>query len=80
MLPASTDLYWRIERQTVRRLAKTGAIIFTIKVTIHPLDELRKVPGALSRLISAIDQCPQQISRYKDFDRIQLALEKYRNQ
>jgi hypothetical protein len=78
ILPASTDLYWRIERQTVRRLPKTSAIVFTIKVYIHPLEDLRKVSGGLSRLISAIDQCPEEISRYKDFDRIQLALEKYR--
>lgn len=79
ILPASTDLYWRIERQTIRRLPQTGAIIFTIKVTIHPLESLRKVTGALPRLIAAIDQCPPEISRYKDFDRIQLALDKYRN-
>jgi hypothetical protein len=79
ILPAETPLYWRIERQTVRRLPKTGAVIFTIKVYIHPLENLRKVSGGLSRLIAAIDQCPEEISRYKDFDRIQLALEKYRN-
>ncbi len=79
MLAADTPLYWRIERQTVRRLPKTGAIIFTIKVYIHPLEALAKSPSTLSSLISAIDQCPQELARYKDFTRIHLALAKYRH-
>ncbi len=76
-VPEETELYWRIERQTLRRLPVTGAVAFTIKVYLYPLSELKQQRGALDALASAIDQCPAALKTYKDFDRLGPALRKY---
>jgi len=55
----------RIERQTLRRLPKTGAIVFTIRVYLTPLEELVKEPDVPGRLASAIRSWPEDVARYK---------------
>ena len=50
--PATLKL--RTERQTLRRLPKTGAIVFTIRVYQSPVVELAKEPGVPGRLASAV--------------------------
>jgi hypothetical protein len=42
----------RVERQTLRRLPRSGAIVFTIRVYMTPLAELG--PGEAGRLAAAI--------------------------
>ena len=42
----------RVERQTLRRLPRTGAIVFTIRVYLTPLADLG--PGEAERLAAAI--------------------------
>lgn len=71
-------LYYRTERQSLRRLPRTGAVVFTIRVYLHPLDCLRDIPGALPALFEAIDATPQALARYKRFDALGDALAAYR--
>ena len=54
----------RVERQTLRRLPKTGAIIFTIRVYLTPLEQLVKEPDVPGRLASAIRSWPEDVARY----------------
>lgn len=75
---ATTPLYYRTERQSLTRLPKTGAIAFTIRVYLHPLDKLRAIDRALPSLLAAIDNTPASLSAYKGFDELATALEKYR--
>ena len=75
---AETPVYYRTERQSLRRLPDTGAIAFTIRVYLHPLDSLRSSPGALQALFAAIAATPPALAAYKGFDRLAPALEKYR--
>jgi hypothetical protein len=77
-LSADAALFWRVERQTLRRLPQTGAVAFTIKVYVHPLEELRQLPAAMSALLNAIDRCSDDMQDYKDFPRMASALQKYR--
>ncbi len=44
---AGQDLFLRMERQTIRRLPLSGAVLFTIRVHRHPLDQLRRDPERL---------------------------------
>lgn len=54
----------RVERQTLRRLPKTGAIIFTIRVYLTPLEQLVGEPDVPGRLASAIRSWPEDVARY----------------
>jgi|TARA_B110000902_G_C14293251_1_gene581974 hypothetical protein len=72
-----TQLFWRVERQTLRRLEKTGAVVFTIKVIIHSIDELAKQADAYKSLLVAIDNSSDAIKGYKDFNRIRPLLDRY---
>lgn len=75
---AATELFYRTERQTLRRLPQTGAIVFTIRVYLHSLSALQQVPHCLARLRSAIASAPPAMAQYKHFATYQAALEKYR--
>lgn len=71
-------LYYRVERQTLRRLPRSGAIAFTIRVFLHPLAALGAVPGAIHALVSAVDATPPALAMYKGFPSLRDALEQYR--
>lgn len=75
---ADTDLYYRCERQTLRRLPHTGAIVFTIRVYVHPLESLAATSDALPALFNTIDNTPAALADYKGFARLAPALLKYR--
>ncbi len=75
---ADAALYYRTERQSLRRLPQTGAIVFTIRVYLHPLSALAKVPGAIPQLLAAIDACPPALYEYKGFARVEHALGAWR--
>ncbi len=66
----SNKLYWRTERQSLRRLPKSGDILFTIRVYIHPLDCLQAKPGAVAALMQAIEATPPDVRAYKGFDEL----------
>ncbi|THH20946.1 hypothetical protein EW146_g507 [Bondarzewia mesenterica] len=55
----------RMERQTLRRLPKTGAVIFTIRTYIVPVEELVKEVGTPGRMASAIRSWPDDVAGYK---------------
>jgi hypothetical protein len=73
-----TELFYRIERQSLLRLPQSGAVAFTIRVYLHPLQDLAAVPGALPALFAAIDDTSPALAQYKGFDELAPALEKYR--
>ena len=73
-----TALWYRVERQTLTRLPESGALAFTIRVHLDPLESLLLQAGALPALISAIDATPEDLKQYKTFDWLAPALDKYR--
>ena len=74
----STSLFYRVERQTLTRLPASGALAFTIRVHMDPLESLLAHPGAMTALFSAIDATPEALKQYKTFDWLAPALDKYR--
>lgn len=77
--PGSGELYYRTERQSLRRLPQTGAIVFTIRVYLHPLSLLASVPGAIPQLLAAIDACSPALYAYKGFAALEDGLAAWRS-
>lgn len=55
----------RSERQTLRRLPRTGAIIFGIRTYLFKVEELARERGVAGRLASAIRSWPDDVAIYK---------------
>ncbi|MCH8531059.1 MAG: DUF3445 domain-containing protein [Saccharospirillum sp.] len=72
--------FLRTERQTLRRLPQTKAVLFTIKVAIKPLTELRSQPEVLTSLEQALTQLSDDERRYKSLHNIEPALSQWLKQ
>lgn len=74
---AGDHLWIRVERQTLRRLPKTQAILFTIRIYVYPLSLLEQHPDATAGLHAMLDQIPDDMQRYKSLIPIRAALQGY---
>jgi hypothetical protein len=63
-----SSMFLRIERQTLRRLERTGAVAFGIRVHQEPLASLADDRTALADLLAAVDQLPAETARHKGLD------------
>jgi len=63
--PPIENIHFRSERQTLRRLPRTGALLFTIRPYFIPVVEIAEEPGVPERLASAIRSWPDDVARYK---------------
>ncbi|KAK1753825.1 hypothetical protein QBC47DRAFT_387188 [Echria macrotheca] len=57
--------YFRSERQTLRRLPRTGGVVFTIRTYFHPITEIAEEDYVPGRLASAVRSWGDDVSRYK---------------
>jgi hypothetical protein len=57
--------YFRVERQTLRRLDRTGAIVFTIHNYVASIAQLRDTPEFTTRLLKGIESAPRTMQEYK---------------
>jgi hypothetical protein len=62
---AGESLYLRVERQTLRRLPQSGAILFGIRVHSYLLAHAITTPAAASRLAEAVRALPEETVHYK---------------
>ena len=58
-------LRMRSERQTVRRLAHSGVVLFTVRTYLTPVAELAREPDVPARLLSALKSWPADVGEYK---------------
>lgn len=63
--PRIEDIHIRHERQTLRRLPRTGAVIFLVRTYLTPVTTLREEKDNLYSLRSAIEAWPDAMARYK---------------
>ncbi|OTB15881.1 hypothetical protein K445DRAFT_317510 [Daldinia sp. EC12] len=61
--------YFRSERQTLRRLPRSGGVVFTIRTYFHPITEIAEEDYVPGRLASAIRSWGDDVSRYKGKER-----------
>ncbi|WP_416665733.1 heme-dependent oxidative N-demethylase family protein [Egbenema bharatensis] len=59
------SLWIRVERQTLRRLAKTNHILFTVRTYIYPLSILEQYPTMAKNLLHTIQEMPSGMQQYK---------------
>lgn len=62
---AGSELFLRVERQTLRRLPRTGGALFTIRVWLTPLAELAAEPQRLHRFADAWGRAHPDFRAYK---------------
>ncbi|MFT5445051.1 MAG: hypothetical protein ACI9DC_000211 [Gammaproteobacteria bacterium] len=74
---AAERLWFRCERQTLRRLPRTGAVLFTIRIRQCSLAELCQVPGAATRLLTQLQTMPAALKTYKGLDEFDVWLRTY---
>lgn len=61
--------YFRSERQSLRRLPRSGGVVFTIRTYMRPITSLAEEPCVPGRLASAIRSWGDDVSRYKGKER-----------
>lgn len=61
--------FFRSERQTLRRLPRTGAVVFTIRTYFHPVVEIAQEDYVPGRLASGIRSWGSDVRRYKGYDK-----------
>ncbi len=60
------DWSFRVERQTIRQLPRTKAVVFTIRTYVTSLDELCAMEDDFcSNLLNALDTAPEAVQQYK---------------
>jgi hypothetical protein len=69
--------YFRSERQSLRRLPRSGAVVFTIRTYFEPVTEIAKEPYVPGRLASAIRSWGDDVSRYKGKEKYEEVLLEY---
>ena len=77
---AGEQLWIRVERQTLRRLPQSHAVLFTVRTYVYPLSILMQHPQAARGLEAAIAQIPPQMQLYKSINPIRAALDGYLSQ
>ncbi len=60
------DWFFRVERQTIRSLPETGAIVFTIRTYVRTLTEMMaRHDDFVTNLLRALDEAPEPMRAYK---------------
>lgn len=62
---ATNMLYERVERQTIRKLPKTGAVVFTIRIRLSKLSDLLQSKDEYIAFENAWKNAPQNVREYK---------------
>lgn len=68
---------FRSERQTLRRLPRTGAVVFTIRTYFHPVTEIAQEDYIPGRLASAVRSWGSDVRRYKGAEKYESVLLEY---
>lgn len=71
---AGNRLFLRVERQTLRRLPRSGAVLFGIRVHSYRLDTVAAEPAIAGRLAEAVRALPPEIAHYKSLPPFREAL------
>ncbi|KAL9129329.1 MAG: hypothetical protein Q9217_002200 [Psora testacea] len=69
--------YFRSERQSLRRLPRSGGVVFTIRTYFEPITKIAQEPGVPGRLASAVRSWGDDVARYKGRERYSDVLLEY---
>jgi hypothetical protein len=71
---ATETLFLRVERQTLARLPRAGAVLFAIRVHSYRLDRVLSHAGVAATLAAAIRAVPENVAAYKSLYPFRAAL------
>lgn len=71
---AGETLFLRVERQSLRRLPESGAILFGIRVHVYPLHTAVPDQSTAARLAEAVSALPEETAHYKSIPAFRTAL------
>ena len=71
------ELFIRMESQTLRKLPRSGMILFTIRTYAEPLTRWAAMPGAVASLLDLLDGMTPQMRGYKGFAMYEDALRNF---
>jgi heme-dependent oxidative N-demethylase alpha subunit-like protein len=71
---AGDRLFLRVERQTLRRLPVSLAVMFGIRVHVYPLAQAVDAPEIACRLAAAVRALPEEMAHYKSLPMFQTAM------
>lgn len=74
------NLWLRVERQTLRKLEITGAILFTIRIHLRQLKQIVNYDGVAERLSQSLSALPSEMHEYKQTDVFADSVQTYLNQ
>lgn len=69
--------HFRSERQSLRRLPRSGGVVFTIRTYFVPITEIAEEPFVPGRLASAVRSWGEDVSNYKGRDKYGKVLLEY---
>ena len=72
--------YFRSERQSLRRLPRSGGVVFTIRTYFLPITEICEEPYVPGRLADAVRSWGDDVAKYKGRDRYEEVLLEYLDQ
>ena len=64
--PRPSDLYVRVERETLRRFPGTGAVLFTIRTYVTPMSSVVADPDDRRAIATILEAMPDDVRAYKD--------------
>ena len=68
------EIFIRMENQTLRKLPRTGMILFSIRTYAEPLSRWAAMPGAVASLLEMFDGMTPEMREYKGFAMYEEAL------
>lgn len=71
------QLYFRSERQSLRRLPKTGAVVFTIRTYFLPVTEMCEEPHIPRRLLDGIESWTDDVRAYRGYEKFKTVILPY---
>lgn len=71
------QLYFRSERQSLRRLPRSGAVVFTIRTYFAPIVEICQEPYIPRRLLNGIESWSDDVREYRGYDKFKDAILPY---
>ena len=67
-------LFLRVERQTIRKLPKNGAVLFTIRVHVDPIESILDDKRSLESLKMAVENLSGPMKEYKSINQFEKIL------
>ncbi|KAL1406723.1 hypothetical protein Q8F55_006127 [Vanrija albida] len=64
VLKSAEGMYFRVERQTLRRMPRSGALFFSFRTYLTPLLTIAKEPGVAGRMASNVRAYPSNVDEY----------------